>query len=109
MEIGLCMTVKNERHNLKACLEPIFDLFAQVVITDTGSSDGTPERIPILSMRCAEAGLLKGECCRPGAASTHGVRTARFYPTHLVWYCVPGVEPVPPGAGLERPMRRERI
>lgn len=43
LDIGLCMTVRNEAHNIVACLEPIADLFAQVIVIDTGSTDATPE------------------------------------------------------------------
>lgn len=35
------MTVKNEEKNIVDCLAPIADLFAQVVIIDTGSTDNT--------------------------------------------------------------------
>ncbi|MGE0667668.1 MAG: glycosyltransferase [Sphingomonadales bacterium] len=41
LEIGLCMTVKDEEANIVACLEPIADLFAQIVVLDTGSTDAT--------------------------------------------------------------------
>lgn len=40
-DIGLCMTVKDEEANIVACLSPIADLFAQIVIIDTGSRDRT--------------------------------------------------------------------
>jgi glycosyltransferase involved in cell wall biosynthesis len=43
MDIGLCMVVKDEAKQIGQCLESIVDLFAQVAIVDTGSSDGTPE------------------------------------------------------------------
>ncbi|MGB5740908.1 MAG: glycosyltransferase [Sedimenticolaceae bacterium] len=43
MDIGLCMVVKDEAHQLAECLDPVLDLFDQVAITDTGSRDGTPE------------------------------------------------------------------
>jgi len=43
MKVGLCMVVKDEAHQLVECLDPVLDLFDQVVITDTGSHDGTPE------------------------------------------------------------------
>lgn len=43
LEVGLCMTVKNEAHNVVACLGDIKDLFAQIVVIDTGSTDGTPD------------------------------------------------------------------
>ena len=37
------MVVKDEAHQLVECLDPVLDLFDQVIITDTGSRDGTPE------------------------------------------------------------------
>jgi len=37
------MVVKNEAHQLVDCLDPVLEFFDQVVITDTGSHDGTPE------------------------------------------------------------------
>ena len=35
------MVVKDEAHRIEACLAPILDLFDQVAIVDTGSTDGT--------------------------------------------------------------------
>jgi len=37
------MIVRNEAHNLAACLEPVAGLFDEVVIVDTGSCDDTPD------------------------------------------------------------------
>ena len=45
MKLGLCMVVKDEALQVSACLAPVVDLFAEVAIVDTGSSDGTPERL----------------------------------------------------------------
>ncbi|HEV8058264.1 MAG TPA: glycosyltransferase [Gemmataceae bacterium] len=39
--VSLCMIVKNEEHNLPACLESIAGLVDDIVIVDTGSSDAT--------------------------------------------------------------------
>ena len=39
--IGLTMIVKNEEANLPACLAGAADLVDQIVVVDTGSSDGT--------------------------------------------------------------------
>lgn len=42
MELGLCMVVRDEAHQLNACLGSIHDRFDQVAIVDTGSVDATP-------------------------------------------------------------------
>lgn len=39
--ISLCMIVKNEERNLRACLEPVADLFRERIVVDTGSTDCT--------------------------------------------------------------------
>jgi glycosyltransferase involved in cell wall biosynthesis len=41
MQIGLCMVVKDEARRIEACLAPILDLFDEIAIVDTGSTDGT--------------------------------------------------------------------
>ena len=41
--VSLCMIVKNEEANLGACLEGLRDLFDEIVVVDTGSTDRTPE------------------------------------------------------------------
>ena len=43
LSVGLSMMVKNEEGNLADCLGPIADLFEQVVVIDTGSTDRTRE------------------------------------------------------------------
>jgi len=43
VDIGLCMTVRDEVNRLETCLGGIADLFAEIVIIDTGSNDGTIE------------------------------------------------------------------
>lgn len=64
MQIGLCMVVKDEERRIVECLEPIHDLFAQIVVADTGSTDATPQllagrfgieplRRPLDPSRCA--------------------------------------------------------
>lgn len=42
MTLALCMLVKDEVNRIGGCLEPILELLDQVVIIDTGSTDGTP-------------------------------------------------------------------
>lgn len=41
--IGLSMIVKNEAHNLVPCLQSVQGLVSQIVIADTGSTDGSVE------------------------------------------------------------------
>jgi glycosyltransferase involved in cell wall biosynthesis len=43
MRLGLGMMVKDEVNRIAGCLEDILDLFEQVVVFDTGSTDGTQE------------------------------------------------------------------
>ena len=43
--ITLCMIVKDETHIIKECLESMIPYIDRYDITDTGSSDGTPELI----------------------------------------------------------------
>jgi glycosyltransferase involved in cell wall biosynthesis/predicted Zn-dependent protease len=41
--VSLCMIVRNEEANLPACLQSAADLFDEVVVVDTGSTDATRE------------------------------------------------------------------
>ncbi len=41
--VSLCMIVKNEERHLARCLESVRDLADEIVIVDTGSTDGTKE------------------------------------------------------------------
>jgi GT2 family glycosyltransferase/predicted Zn-dependent protease len=42
-KVSLCIIAKNEEANLPACLESVGDLFAEIIVADTGSTDGTKE------------------------------------------------------------------
>lgn len=44
-KLGLCMIVRDEEHNLQACLGGIAHLFNDIVVVDTGSRDSTPRLI----------------------------------------------------------------
>ncbi|ALP35339.1 hypothetical protein ASL14_03235 [Paenibacillus sp. IHB B 3084] len=39
--ISLCMIVKNEAERITACLQSARDVVDEIIITDTGSTDGT--------------------------------------------------------------------
>lgn len=41
--LGLCMIVKNEEEVIERCLSSCYDIFDEIVIVDTGSTDGTKE------------------------------------------------------------------
>ena len=43
--VTLCMIVKDETHIIKECLESMLPYIDRYDITDTGSTDGTPELI----------------------------------------------------------------
>ena len=43
MEISLCMIVRNEQAHLAQCLDSVTDAVDEIVILDTGSTDGTKE------------------------------------------------------------------
>lgn len=63
LDTGLCMTVKNEAANIVECLSPIVDLFAEVVIIDTGSTDRTRELLQDhFGIRAIDAELCCQEC-----------------------------------------------
>lgn len=41
VSVSLCMIVRNEEHHLPDCLRSVADLFEDIVVVDTGSSDNT--------------------------------------------------------------------
>ena len=43
MELSVCIITRNERENLKRCLEALAPYPFEVVVVDTGSTDGTKE------------------------------------------------------------------
>ncbi len=52
--LGLIMIVRNEAHNLGRSLGPVAACFDEVVVADTGSTDGTPELCRGLGARVYE-------------------------------------------------------
>ncbi len=41
--VSACLIVKNEAHNLPACLAPLRPLVDEIVVIDTGSTDGSAD------------------------------------------------------------------
>lgn len=41
--VSLCLMVKNEEQHLARCLESVKDLASEIIVVDTGSTDGTPK------------------------------------------------------------------
>lgn len=73
LEIGLCMTVKNEASNILDCLAPIVDLFAEVHIIDTGSTDETRDMLQDelgIGVQCSE--LDETDCFALSSARNSG-------------------------------------
>lgn len=61
--IAACLVVKNEANRIEQCLRPILGLVDQVVIIDTGSSDGTPELIrKKFGLKVLQGELEEGRC-----------------------------------------------
>jgi tetratricopeptide (TPR) repeat protein len=41
--VSLCMIVRNEAQNLAACIESVRSMVSEIIVVDTGSSDGTQQ------------------------------------------------------------------
>lgn len=41
--VSLCLIVRNEESNLARCLNSVHDLFHEIIVVDTGSTDRTCE------------------------------------------------------------------
>ena len=63
MEISLCLVVKDEERTLEGCLAPIHDLFDDIVVMDTGSSDRTLELLHDRFRVCPLHGVLDERFC----------------------------------------------
>ena len=71
--VTLCMIVKDESHVIKRCLESMLPYIDRYDITDTGSSDGTPE---IIKEFMDEHGVPGGHWCTTKRAGRDSRRPA---------------------------------
>lgn len=63
MRVGLCIMVKDEEQRIGGCLKDIVDLFDEVVILDTGSTDRTREIVrDQFAIQPVEARLNEKRC-----------------------------------------------
>lgn len=80
MDIGLCMIVKDEVERLADCLDPIVDLFSDIVIVDTGSRDGTPALLASRYGITALSGTLDAAHCNSKAPARNQAHAAQKAP-----------------------------
>jgi tetratricopeptide (TPR) repeat protein len=71
--LSLCMIVKNEEHNLGDCLRTIADIVDELVIVDTGSTDGTKDIAASFGARLFDFPWIDSFC----AARNESLRHAR--------------------------------
>jgi tetratricopeptide (TPR) repeat protein len=71
--LSLCMIVKNEEHNLGDCLRTVADIVDEMVIVDTGSTDGTKEIAASFGARIFDFPWIDSFC----AARNESLRHAR--------------------------------
>jgi hypothetical protein len=70
MSISLCLMVRNEEEALPGCLQSAADLVDEIIVVDTGSTDGTRELAGKLGARvfefpwCDDFAAARNECIR---------------------------------------------
>jgi glycosyltransferase involved in cell wall biosynthesis len=63
MNLGLCMVVRDEAHQVRACLAPIIDLFEEIAVIDMDSRDGTADTLRRELGIVADAASLRPDRC----------------------------------------------
>ncbi|UCE30430.1 MAG: glycosyltransferase [Burkholderiales bacterium] len=63
MRLALCLIVKDEINRIGACLDPVAALFDDIVVIDTGSTDGTPQLLRERFGIDAIPGVLREDQC----------------------------------------------
>ncbi|MCB2060015.1 MAG: glycosyltransferase [Novosphingobium sp.] len=73
LDVGLCITVKNEESNIVDCLSPLEGLVSEIVVIDTGSTDRTCELLrDVLGIEAIRLELDESECFALSTVRNHG-------------------------------------
>jgi glycosyltransferase involved in cell wall biosynthesis len=65
MQVSLCLLVKDEERTLERCLGPIYDIFDDISVMDTGSTDRTCELLRDRFHIVPSHGRLDAKLCYP--------------------------------------------
>ena len=78
MAIALCMVVKDEANRIDTCLDAALGAVDEVVIFDTGSTDGTPERLARrYGIRAIPGNLCESRCYTKSDLRNRGYELAK--------------------------------
>lgn len=73
LDVGLCITVRNEESNIVDCLAPLEGLVSEIVVIDTGSTDRTRELLrEVLGIEAIRLELDESECFALSSVRNHG-------------------------------------
>lgn len=78
MSLAVCMIVKDETQRIVPCLEPLMSIADEVIVVDTGSSDGTPELLrERFGIRVLHDTLDPSRCHEQAAPRNRAIERAR--------------------------------
>src|SRR5260370_10160931 len=69
--VSLTMTVRNEEASLAACLSSVADLVDEIVVVDTGSTDGTKEMAARFGARVFDFSWCDDFAAAPNESVSH--------------------------------------
>lgn len=78
MSLAVCMIVKDETQRIVPCLEPLTSIADEVIVVDTGSTDGTPELLrERFGIRVLHDTLDASRCHEQAAPRNRAIERAR--------------------------------